>query len=456
MSTHAIAETQAIAPPTRRFRSPFQILARMRRDPLDFFFELQRDHGDLVRLVGPGMRGYLVLRPEHVRHILQDNPRGYWKGRVFQRLTRFAGNGILFSEGDFWLRQRRMAAPAFHRAAVERLGDDMAARADALADRWLAERRDEPFDVAPEMAGLALEIVSRALFGADVDDWKETFTTNINYGMEYANYLVNSLTPLPMWVPTRRNRGMRQRMAELDGFLRDMVERRQREPSANGDLLSMLLEARDEDTQEGMTERQLLDECITFISAGHETTGMALSWCWAVLAQHPEVEARLHAELDPVLGDRLPGVADLPQLGYTRRVVEETLRLYPPAWVTGRESLGPDEIDGFRIEPKSFLFLSPYVTHRHPEFWDDPETFDPDRFLPERSEGRPRYAYYPFGGGRRLCIGREFALVELQLVLATLARRLRLELAPGHEPSPDPIFTLRPKGGMWMRRAPRS
>lgn len=452
MAAPAEVRSTGRVPPRLSFRTPFGLLGRMRRDPLGLLTECRRRFGDATLVTAPGARMHLFFRPEHARRVLQENPRNYWKGRIQHRLTRFAGNGILFSEGDFWLHQRRLVAPAFHRGSVERLAERMVESAELLAARWERERVDaDAFDVAREMSGLTLEIVSQALFGAEVETWrKERFASNITYGVEYANWLLNTLLPPPLWVPTRRNRGMRSRIREIDGFLADAVAARRRDGARGDDLLDLLLAARDEETGEPMTERQLLDECLTFISAGHETTAMALAWCWMLLALHPEAEQRLHAELDAVLAGRAPTLGDLPRLEYTRRVVHEALRLYPPAWVIGREAYGPDVVDGWRVEAGDVVILSPYVTHRHPELWESPEAFDPDRFAPDRSEGRPRYAWFPFGGGMRLCIGREFALIELPLVVASLARRVRLRLAPGVRPEADPILTLRPRGGMPM------
>jgi cytochrome P450 len=445
------------APPTLRFRTPFGFLRRFSADPLSLLFECRELRGDLSRIRAPLIDAYVLLRPEHVRHVLQENHRNYWKGDIFQRLARFSGNGLLFSDGEAWLRRRRLTAPAFHPAPVAALAPMMVERSEALAESW-ERRTGDAVEIAAEMSGLALDIVSRALFGASVEGWKERFAENMAFGVEYANYLIRSLAPPPLWVPTRRNRGIRSRMRELDGFLVGAIEERRRS-GGRGDLLDMLLEARDPETGAGLDDRELLDECITFITAGHETTAMTLAWCWSLLSRHPEVAARLHAELDAALAGRAPTVEDLPKLAYTRRVVEETLRLYPPAWAIPRQSHGPDEIGGFAIAARAAIFLSPYVTHRHPDLWENPEGFDPDRFLPERSAGRPRYAYFPFGGGMRMCIGREFALVEAQLVLATLARRFRLELVPGHLPVPDPILTLRPRGPVPMtlhrRRAQR-
>lgn len=438
-------------PPTLRFRSPFAFIRRFRADPLGFLFDCQARFGDVSRIRAPRVDAYVLLHPDHIRHVLQGNHGNYWKGDIFQRLARFSGNGLLFSDGETWRRRRRLAAPAFHPAPVATLGGMMVERAEALADQWKREAAGGSVEVSTQMSGLALDIVSRALFGASVEGWKERFAENMAVGVEYANYLVNTVFPAPYWVPTRRNLDIRRRMKELEGFLMEVIAERRRRTGARGDLLDMLLDARDEESGEGLSDRELMDECTTFITAGHETTAMTLTWCWSLLSLHPDIETRLHDELDSVLGGRSPTSDDAPRLPYTRRIIEETLRLYPPAWAIPRQSRAADEIDGWSIAANASIFISPYVTHRHPGFWETPERFDPDRFLPERSRGRPRYAYFPFGGGPRVCIGREFALLEAQLLLATLAQRVQLALPPGHVPQPNPILTLRPKEPVPMR-----
>jgi cytochrome P450 len=441
--------------PGVRFRTPLGLLSALRGDPLGLLMRSFQLHGDIVGLNAPLVRLNAVFHPDYVKHVLQDNAENYWKGQVFSRLKRFAGNGILFSEGDFWRRQRRLAVPAFQGQRVAAMAPMMSGCADALVERWLAERpRGEPVDVAADMSKLTLEIVFRALFGSSFDRDLEKITEAVNLGVEYANYLINTLFPLPMAVPTPRNLVARKWKSWFDEKLYDLIAERRRDPAPGRDLLSILIQAKDEDTDEGMDDRQLRDELFTFVNAGHETTGVALAWTWYLLSRHPEVARRLRSELDTVLSGRTPGADDLPQLVYTRCVVDEAMRLYPPAWAVGRESYGEDEIGGCRIEPKTGIFLSPWVTHRHPEFWENPEGFDPDRMSPERARSRPRYAYFPFGGGPRMCIGSQFALNELQLVVATIAQRVKLDLVPGHKVVEDPIFTLRPKYGMQMTVRP--
>ena len=261
---------------------------------------------------------------------------------------------------------------------------------------------------------------------------------------------MNNPVSLPQAFPTKRNRRFKRALRELDTFVFGLIGKRRREGDDSGDLLSMLLFARDDNTGEAMSGRQVRDEVMTMLLAGHETSAMALTWAWYLLSIHPEIEHRLHEELDSVLGGRIPGFDDLSQLPHVRMIVDETLRLYPPAWGVERQSIDEDEIGGFRIPKGVQLFVSSYATHRHPDFWESPDLFDPERFLPERSKERPRFAYYPFGGGPRKCIGSNFALMEMQLILATLAQRYRLAVVPEHPVEVQPVITLRPRHGIMM------
>jgi cytochrome P450 len=443
-------------PPGPRFRTPFQVVEAFRSDTLGLLERTQREYGDVARFHAPLTRIYLLAHPDHVKHVLQTNHRNYWKGRVFQRLKRITGNGVLFAEGDFWQQQRGIAAPAFARAKVESFAGLMAGCAEALARRWLASAASdpEPIELGYEMGGLGVDVVTRALFGAPLEGLEE-FRRGVDDAIEYANYLLMTLLPLPLWVPTARNRKARRTRAVLDATIDRILGERRRRGEEGDDLLGLLFAASRDPACRGLDEAQIRDELVTFINAGHETTAVALAWTWYLLSQHPEAEARLHAELDAALGGRVPEVEDLPRLPFTRRVIEESMRLYPPAWGFGRDAHAEDEIGGYRIEAKGAIFLSPWLMHRDPRFWDAPEAFDPDRFLPERSRGRPRYAYFPFGGGPRMCIGSHFAMLEMQLVLATLAQRVTLRLVPGHPVEPDPIFTLRPRHGIAMTVHPR-
>jgi cytochrome P450 len=301
------------------------------------------------------------------------------------------------------------------------------------------------------MMRLTLKIVSVALFSTDISADADRLGQAVRETFEHVSYRMNHAFSLPESVPTRRNRRFKQSLRLLDEMVFGLINRRRRTGEDKGDLLAMLLAARDEDTGEGMSNQQLRDEVMTLILAGHETTGAALSWTWYLLSQNPEARSKLQAELDNELNGRTPAFEDLDRLAYNRMVFAESMRLYPPAWGLPREAIGDDTLGGHHIPARSLVNLSQWVTHRHPDFWEKPEQFDPERFTPERSEGRPRFAYFPFGAGARQCIGNNFALMEAQLALATLAQRFTLDLVPGHPVEPDPTFTLRARHGMMMR-----
>jgi cytochrome P450 len=338
--------------------------------------------------------------------------------------------------------------PVFHRQRIAGFARLMTAAALEMLARWEAETV-ERCDLADEMMRLTLAIVGRALFSIDLAREAHAvgpaFTT-VNRHLGQFNLML--LLP---FLPTRANRRFRKAVAELDQVVWRVIGERRKsgaDGEDRGDLLSMLLAARDADTGEGMSDRQLRDEIITLMLAGYETTANALTWTFYLLAQNADAERRLHEEVDAVLGARPPEADDLPRLVWTRMVIEEAMRLYPPAWIVTRGAIEDDELAGHRIAAGSIVMASPWVTHRHPDFWPEPERFDPERFSPERAAGRHRYAYFPFGGGPRLCIGSGFAMTEAQLILATVAQRHRFRLEPGYRATPEPLITLRPRGGM--------
>jgi cytochrome P450 len=430
----------------------FRLMPRFRRDPLRVFAELNEEFGHVVRMKGL-WTAYQLTHPRDIEHVLQTNSQNYRKGRQYREFRTSIGNGLLISDGEFWRRQRRLAQPAFHRQRINAFGQTMVESAESLLVRWQTlEAAGEPFNVVAEMMRLTLRIVGLTIFGTDLSGDTEHIARSLDIARAHAIRRMWQPVKLPVWFPTRSNRVFLRAIRASEQVIYRMIDARRRGEVETDDLLSLLMRARDEETGEAMSDEQLRAEAATMLTAGHETTALALSWTWYLLAEHPEAEARLHAELDAVLeGGRPPTVEDLPRLPYTRMVVEEVLRLYPPAWVVGRTAIDDDEAGGYRIEAKSEVVMCLYVTHRHPEFWDDPGAFDPERFLPERVAARPRYAYFPFGGGPRQCIGNNFALMEIQLVLATLARRYRLRLAPGRQQvEPEASITLHPRRGIRM------
>jgi len=391
---------------------------------------------------------YLVNKPDYIEQVLLTNQQNYVKSQFARTaLGPLLGDGMLLSEGAFWRRQRGIAAPAFHHRRIAGMIDATGAETEAMLARW--QGRHEPFNVAAEMMGLTLSIIARTMFSIDVGSEIETIRQLMDEVVARPASLLD-VFGLPSWLPRFYSRRFRAAVAAFDALVARLVAERRAETGDRGDLLSMLLAARDPETGAGMDDKLLRDEILTIFLAGHETTANALSWCWFLLAQHPEAEARLHAELDRVLGGRTPGFADLAELKYTRMIFDEALRLYPPAHTIARTALGEDHLGGVRIRPGAAIFISIYVTHRNPTLWPEPDRFDPDRFAPEAVAGRHRFAYLPFSGGPRICIGNSFAVAEAQVILATIAQRHRLRLAPGRPVEPIAQVTLRPKHGIWV------
>lgn len=424
----------------------------MRADPLAFLLKATLEHGDLVRLSFGPKTAHLITLPEHIKYVLQDNPKGFSKDtRGFITLRRFLGMGLLTADGETWLRQRRIAQPAFHRQKIAALGASMVRAAESAAEAWRPHvRSGRRIDVASEMMKLTLRIAGETLLSTDVALEAEDIGRALTVMLHEARRRILSSFALPPSIPTPRNKAVKQAMATLDGLVYRMIRERRRAGGGPEDLLTLLLNARDADSGEGMTDKQLRDEVLTIFVAGHETTANALAWTFYLLSKFPAAARTIRAELAEVLGGRSPSVDDLPRLKYTSMVVDEAMRLYPPAWMFTRAARQDLEIGGYFIPKDSYLFLSPYVVHRKASLWEDPEGFDPERFAPTRAASIPRFAYFPFGGGPRQCIGNAFALMETALLLAVFLPRYRLDLVPGHPVEPQPLVTLRPKHGVLM------
>jgi cytochrome P450 len=435
------------------------ILPEFLADPLGYQLRLTRIYGDVVRLRVLVWDALLINHPDYIRYVLQENYRNYSKQMdEYRRLGWILGQGLLTSDGDLWLRQRRLAQPAFHRKRIEAYGTIMQEAAREMLDQWQEPAcQGKPVDVAEEMMRVTLRVVGETLFSVDLSDAANAIGPAFSFVNEYLSKDAEQFLAIPRWVPTRRNRQFQAAVAQLNQAVDQIISRRRQHPEDSGDLLSMLMMARDEETGEGMSDRQLRDEVMTLMLAGHETTANSLTWTFYLLSQHPAVAQNLRHEIDRVLvapetgRKRPPAVADLPQMPYTRMVIEESLRLYPVAWTFGRMALADDEIGGYQVRAGTPIYISTYAVHRHPDFWDAPDTFDPERFTPERSEGRHRFAYIPFSGGPRQCIGNNFAMMEAQLILASVVQRYQLELVPGHPVEPEPLITLRPRYGLPMQ-----
>jgi cytochrome P450 len=430
-------------------------MAGLHRDPLAVMAGLHRRHGDLVHFrIGP-QHVFVVLRADLIREVLVRHQRSFKKGPGFEAARIVLGNGLLTSEGDFHLRQRRMLQPAFHRRRVAAYAGIMVEEAARVGGAW---EDGEVRDVAVDMSGLALRVVSRALFGAELDDDARNIGHAVAEVGEFFDYLTIALLPVLLRTPLPRVRRFRRGIDELEGATaRVIAGRRAADADADGDLLSILLAARDvEGDGTGMSDEQVRDEALTLITAGHETTANGLTWTWHMLGQHPHVEERFHAELAEVLGGRSPGVADATALEYTEAVLLESMRLFPPAWGIERRAVCDQEIGGYVIPEGAAVLMPTFVANRDPRVYPDPTRFDPERFLGPEAAARPDWAYPLFGAGTRKCIGVGFAMLEAVLVMAELGQRFRLRPGPGHVVVPQARVSLRPRDGLWMRPEARA
>jgi cytochrome P450 len=384
-------------------------------DSIDLMLEWFAAHGDTYRVFSPGRNSWtwVIHHPDDVKRVMVTNHRNYTKGVGMDRVRLLLGNGLITSEGEFWRRQRRMMQPAFHRKVIERFAGVIDELNAAVFNRWsAAAERGEPVNLTQGMSELALDVVLHSIFSEDL------------------GRLVTDLNESPFMMVTRdskRDPRFAYEFRQLGTVVQQIIRQRRAHGKRHFDFTQMLMEFKDPDTQAGMTERELLDEILTLVVAGHETTASTLNWTWWLVSQHPEVERRLQEEQDRV-GPLGAGAtyADLERLPYTLAVLQEALRLYPPAWILTRRAIGPDKLGGYEVPPGTDVFLSPFVVHRHPAFWDNADRFDPGRFEPGRSEARHKFAYLPFGAGPRHCIGENFSIFEMMLHLNGAARRFRL------------------------------
>ncbi|HSB60206.1 MAG TPA: cytochrome P450, partial [Vicinamibacteria bacterium] len=412
-----------------------------------FYARCAREYGDVVPFRLARRQVVMLNHPDAIEEVLVTQARHFTKTPILRLLRPLLGDGLLLSEGDVWLRQRRLVQPAFHRQRIAAFGDTMAALAERAGAAW---KDGAVLDVHAAMMGLTQAIVAKTLFDADVTDEAHKVGDALAVLMDDFYVRRRRPVPLPDWLPLPLHRRSRAAVRELDRIVYRMIADRRRTGEDRGDLLSLLLQARDADDGRGMTDTQVRDEAMTLFLAGHETTAVALSWTWLLLAGHPAAEARLGAELDAVLGGRLPTVADLPKLKFAEAVIMESMRLYPPAFAVARSAARDCVVAGHRLAAGTICLMSQWVVQRDGRFFDDPEAFRPERWLGDLARRLPKYAYFPFGGGPRLCIGNTFATMEAILALATLARHFRLALAPGARVDMLPSVTLRPAHGLRM------
>ena len=416
-------------------------------NPLEFFTRQARSYGPVSSYRMAGEQLFLVNEPQLIRDILVTHNRNFTKSRGLERSKRVLGQGLLTSEGAMHLRQRRLMQPAFHRDRIAGYGDLMVGYADRMRRAW---RAGATLDISREMNRLTLSIVGTTLFDVDVESQAAEVGEALTAVMESFWLMMLPFADTLERLPVPKLRRARMARARLDAIIYRMIADRRASGRDHGDLLSMLLAAQDEDDGGVMTDQQVRDEAMTIFLAGHETTANALMWTWYLLSGAPEVERRLHDEVDRVLQGRLPALSNLPQLHYVERVVTESMRLYPPAWIIGRRAIEAYPLGDYLAPPRAILVMSPYLMQRDPRFYADAERFDPDRWTPEFRAALPKFAYFPFGGGPRQCIGESFAWMELVLLVATISQQWRLRLVPGHPVVPQPLITLRAKHGMRM------
>jgi cytochrome P450 len=437
--------TRAPLPPGPKGHPILGVMPEFNRDSLAFIMRC-REYGDVVRARFLYVPAYFLYDPADIEEILSTSARNFRKSMSLRSnfFHRLVGNGLVTSEGDFWRRQRRLAQPAFHRQRISSYGEVMVDYASRAIDKW---RSGEIRDIHPDMMRLTLEIVVKTLFDADVSGDADKVGRILSELVKPFASQATLKWILDNRLPTPAHKRFHRAVGEIDKVIYRIIAERRSSGYDRGDLLSMLLQAHDDDGSQ-MTDSQLRDEVMTLFLAGHETTALALSWGWYLLATHPEVEKRFHAELDEALAGRLPEVSDLPRLRYTEMIVKETLRLYPAAYAVGREPIDECEIGGYRVPRNAQIFAFQWATHRDPRYFENPESFDPDRWTAEFNEKLPKYAYFPFGGGPRQCIGNYFAMMEIILLLATIGRRFRLWLAPDQRVEVWPAMSLRPKNGI--------
>lgn len=437
--------TQARVPPGPKGHWLGGNLPDFRKHRLDFFTRTAREYGDVVKLRFAHRPIYLVSHPDAIEQILVTKAKHFIKHFALRMSPLVLGRGLLTSDGDFWLKQRRLIQPIFLASRIKSYGHDMVTATQRLIANW---KPGEARDIHAEMMHVTLDIAAKTLFGAEVDHEAKAVAEAMDVFQSNFIQRFNSLIPIPMWIPTLGNLRMRRAVRRLDEILYRIITHRRQAKTEQSDLLSLLLQARDEQGGGGMDDRQLRDEAITLFLAGHETTALTLSWAWYLLGTHPDTEHKLLAEIDTVLQGRLPTADDWPKLKFAEMVVLESMRLFSPAYVFGREAIADCEIAGYHVPRGMTTLMSQWVVHRDPRFWDEPDTFRPERWGEEKIKTMPKFAYFPFGGGPRVCIGQQFAMMEMALVLATIAQKFRFKMQPGAVVTPQASFTLRPAQGV--------
>jgi cytochrome P450 len=448
-TTDVPATTTRRVPPGPPRSATLTLLLKLAKDRLALMGEAAGTYGDAVKIsIGP-KKLYFFNHPDHAKHILADNAANYHKGIGLIQAKRALGDGLLTSEGDLWRTQRRTVQPVFQAKRMAVQAGVIADEAGRLVERLRSFQGKGPVDVIPQMTGLTLGVLGRALLDAELGGY-----TSIGHSFEavqdQAMFEMVSLSMVPTWVPLPKQLRFRRARRDLERIVGQLVAERDANPTDGDDVLSRLIESTRAERDPSVGRRRMRDELVTLLLTGHETTASTLGWTFHLVANHPAVWERLHAEAVDVLGDRPPTYADLHRLTYTAQVVDEAIRLYPPVWILTRLAQADDEVGGYHVPAGSDVMVCPYTMHRNPAFWDEPEKFDPDRFDPASAVHRPRYAYIPFGAGPRFCVGNNLGMMEAAFVIAMVARDLRLATLPGHRAVPEPMLSLRMRGGLPM------
>ncbi|WP_139557832.1 cytochrome P450 [Methylotetracoccus oryzae] len=450
-SVHASALLTAPSPPSLPLIGS---LLEFRGNPFQNMLDWRVRYGDVIAYRLGRRQFHMISHPALAEEVLITRQNEFIK--MYERdspagVALVLGQGLATSRGDLWKRQRRLMQPLFQRSRLPSFVPEINAAARRVAERWSSLAPASTIDVAHEMMRATLEIITRTMFSVSVLDRVDTLSPALATVLRYSSEHLSNPFQLPLWLPTPANRAFRNSLALLDELIGTLIRERRAEGRRCDDLLGKLLHAVDTETGEAMDDRQIRDECLTIFIAGHETTAVALSWCWHLLGANREVRARLHAELDAVIGDRAPTLEDLPSLPWTRAVLEETMRLFPPAIGVVRKTVADTQLGGYRIPGGTLVFVNIANIHRHPDFWEQPDHFRPERFLADSPAPGHRLAYMPFGAGPRVCLGNHFAMTEGALLLAALARQFRLDPVPGISVEPEIVLALRPKGGLGMR-----